>query len=51
VVCGEASSLKEAVEALWEPDLVVHELVLPEATGAPVVSALRARFPGRGWWL
>ena len=48
VVCGEASSLKEAAEALWEPDLVVHELVLPDATGAPLVSALRARFPRAG---
>ena len=47
-VCGEAASLKEAVEAAWEPDVVVHELVLPEATGAAVVSALRARFPRAG---
>jgi DNA-binding NarL/FixJ family response regulator len=44
-VCGGASTLKQALEGQWEPDLVVHGLVFPEATGAPVVTALRGRFP------
>ena len=45
VVCGGASGVKEAVEGHWEPDLVVHALVFPEATGARVVTMLRDRFP------
>lgn len=45
MVCGGACSTEEAVKGQWEPDIVVHGLVFPEATGAPVVAALRGRFP------
>jgi two-component system response regulator NreC len=47
-VCGEAASLTEALEGQWEPDVVVHDLICPEATGTPVVLALRDRFPRAG---
>lgn len=48
VVCGGVSGVVEALEGNWEPDLVVHGLVFPEATGAQVVTRLRGRFPRAG---
>lgn len=47
-VCGGASNLAAAIEGDWDPDVVVHALLLPDGMGAPVVSALRNRFPRAG---
>lgn len=44
-VAGEASSLAEAGESSWEPDLVIHGLLLPDRPVPEVVPSLRARFP------
>lgn len=44
-VCGGVSTLAEAVEGAWDPDLVVHALLLPDASGPEVVTRLRQRFP------
>ena len=44
-ICGEAASLAEAESGRWEPDVVVHELVLPDGSGPEVVSRIQARFP------
>jgi two-component system, NarL family, response regulator NreC len=44
-VCGGASTLAEAIEGTWDPDLVVHALLLPDASGPEVVTRLRQRFP------
>lgn len=45
-VAGEASSLAEAEELSWDPDVVVHGLLLPDRPIPEVVPSLRARFPG-----
>lgn len=47
-VCGEASSLSEAISGDWEPDVVVHGLLLPDCFGPTVVAKLRERFPKSG---
>ena len=47
-VCGGVSSLVEAIEGCWEPDVVVHGMLFPDGAGAPVVRALRSRFPRAG---
>lgn len=44
-VTGEASSLAEVEELSWEPDVVVHGLLLPDRPVPEVVPSLRARFP------
>ena len=44
-ICGEAASLAEAEAGAWDPDIVVHGLVLPDGNGPEVVSRLVARFP------
>jgi DNA-binding NarL/FixJ family response regulator len=44
-VCAGVSTLAEAVESAWDPDLVVHALLLPDAAGPEVVTRLRQRFP------
>ena len=48
VVCGEVSSVRQALEGQWEPDVVVHGLVFADGTGAPSVTALRDRFARSG---
>lgn len=47
-VCAGAASLAEAVAGDRDPDVVVHELMLPDAVGPPVVRALRERYPRAG---
>lgn len=47
-ISGGVCSLGEALDGSWEPDLVVHGLLLADAIGPSVVSALRARFPRAG---
>jgi two-component system, NarL family, response regulator NreC len=44
-VCGDVSTVAEAIEGAWDPDLVVHALLLPDASGPQVVARLRERFP------
>src|SRR5919197_820128 len=44
-VCGEASTLEEALEGECAPDVVLADLVLQEARGTEVLDALRDRFP------
>jgi two-component system response regulator NreC len=44
-VVGEASGLDEALAADVEPDVIVADLVLPDARGAEVVAGLHARYP------
>jgi DNA-binding NarL/FixJ family response regulator len=44
-VCGGISTLAEAAEGSWDPDVVVHGLLLPDRTGPELVARLRARFP------
>lgn len=48
MVLGGASSLAGAIEPSWDPDVVVHGLILADATGTPIVKALRDRFPRAG---
>jgi two-component system response regulator NreC len=45
-VCGEASTLQEALDADCVPDVVLADLVLQEARGTEVLGRLRDRFPG-----
>ncbi|MGH9104481.1 MAG: LuxR C-terminal-related transcriptional regulator [Acidimicrobiales bacterium] len=45
VVCGEVSTVAEAIHGPWEPDVVLHGLLLPDKMGPAVVIALRTRFP------
>jgi two-component system, NarL family, response regulator NreC len=47
-VLGGASTVREAVDGPWEPDVVVHGLLFPDGVGAQAVTALRARFPRAG---
>ncbi len=47
-VLGGASTVREAVDGRWEPDVVVHGLLLPDGVGPQVVTTLRARFPRAG---
>jgi two-component system response regulator NreC len=47
-VCGGVSSLAAAVEGDWDPEIVVHGLLLPDQIGTPIVRALRERFPRAG---
>lgn len=44
-VVGEASSLGEALEFSTDHDVIVADLMLGDARGAEVVSALKERFP------
>ncbi len=44
-VCGGVGTLAEAVGGAWDPDLVVHGLLLPDCSGPEVVTQLRSRFP------
>jgi DNA-binding NarL/FixJ family response regulator len=44
-VCGGASTVAEAIQGAWDPDLVVHALLLPDASGPEVVTRLHKRFP------
>ncbi len=44
-VCGGVSTVAEAVQGAWDPDLVVHALLLPDVSGPEVVTRLRERFP------
>jgi two-component system, NarL family, response regulator NreC len=44
-VCGGVSTVAEAVQGAWDPDLVVHALLLPDVGGPEVVARLRERFP------
>lgn len=45
-VAGDASTLTEAEQLLWDPDIVVHGLLFPDRPVPEVVPSLRARFPG-----
>ena len=47
-VCGGVECLAAAIDGDWDPDIVVHGLLLPDGTGAPVATALRDRFPRAG---
>jgi two-component system, NarL family, response regulator NreC len=47
-VCGGVSTLADAINSSWEPDLVLHALLLPDATGPEIVTRLRQRFPRAG---
>jgi two-component system response regulator NreC len=47
-VCGGVGTLAEAIVGSWEPDVVVHELLLPDCSGPEVVTRLRVRFPTAG---
>jgi two-component system response regulator NreC len=44
-VCGGVSTVAEAVQGAWDPDVVVHALLLPDVSGPEVVARLRERFP------
>jgi DNA-binding NarL/FixJ family response regulator len=44
-MCGGVSTVAEAVQGAWDPDLVVHALLLPDVGGPEVVARLRERFP------
>lgn len=44
-VVGEASGLDQALAADLDPDVIVADLVLPDARGAEVVTGLHARYP------
>lgn len=44
-VVGEASSLAEALEFSVDHDVIVADLMLGDARGAEVISALKQRFP------
>jgi two-component system response regulator NreC len=44
-VVAEASGLDEALAAGADPDVIVADLVLPDARGAEVVAGLHARYP------
>jgi two-component system, NarL family, response regulator NreC len=44
-VCGSVSTLAAAVEGPWDPNLVMHALLLPDVSGPEVVTRLRERFP------
>jgi two-component system, NarL family, response regulator NreC len=44
-VGGGVSTVAEAVQGAWDPDLVVHALLLPDVSGPEVVARLRERFP------
>ena len=44
-VCGGVPTLGEAISGSWEPDVVVHGLLLPDCSGLDIVSRLRNRFP------
>lgn len=44
-VVAEASGLDEALAADADPDVIVADLVLPDARGAEVVAGLHARYP------
>jgi two-component system response regulator NreC len=46
LVLGEASSLAGALAVDIEPDVIVADLMLPDARGAEVIERLVARFPG-----
>lgn len=45
VVC-EALTLNEALQAECEPDVILADLMLSDARGADVVTALKSRYPG-----
>ncbi len=47
-VCGGVGTLAEATGGSWEPDVVVHGLLFPDASGPEVVVQLRERFPRAG---
>ena len=47
-VCGGVSTLTEATEACWEPDLVLHGLLLPDSVGPETTFRLHERFPKAG---
>jgi two-component system, NarL family, response regulator NreC len=47
-VCGGVSTLADAINSSREPDLVLHALLLPDATGPEIVTRLRQRFPRAG---
>ena len=44
-IVAEASGLEEAMTSQEEPDVIVADLVLPDARGAEVVAGLHGRFP------
>lgn len=46
-VCGDVGTVTDAVVARWDPDLIVHELLLPDCAGPEVVRRLRSRFRTR----
>jgi DNA-binding NarL/FixJ family response regulator len=41
-------TLAEAIDGSWEPDVVIHGLLLPDCSGPEVATRLRARFPKAG---
>ncbi len=45
-VLAEASSLADVMASEVDPDVIVADLMLPDAKGAVVVTSLRERFPG-----
>ena len=47
-VCAGTASLADALAGDWDPDIVVHGLMLSDAAGAPIVRALRERYPRAG---
>lgn len=47
-VLAGVATLSEAVVGLFEPDVVVHGLDVPDARGPELVARLRARFPKAG---
>ncbi|MGH3798260.1 MAG: response regulator transcription factor [Pseudonocardiaceae bacterium] len=44
-VCGEAASLAEAADLECRPDVIVLDLLLPDARGAEAVAAVTALYP------
>jgi two-component system response regulator NreC len=47
-VCGGVGTLAQAIDGSWEPDVVIHGLLLPDCSGPEVVTHLRDRFPAAG---
>jgi two-component system response regulator NreC len=44
-VCAGTPTLGEAIGGSWNPDVIIHELLLPDCSGLEVVARLRDRFP------
>lgn len=44
-VCAGVGTVAEAVGGAWQPDVVIHGLLLPDCSGPTVPARLRDRFP------